>query len=91
MTPCDTEPMPVYDYKCTACGSREEHILLAGEAAPSGCRACGGALKRAWGGGRLLVSLEGWGFSRNDSLVSDRGPRKDWRQLKERADRIRDE
>jgi putative FmdB family regulatory protein len=84
--------MPVFDYRCTACGEREEHILLAGEAAPTACKACGGALKRAYGGARVHVSLEGWGFSRNDGLISDsRAPRKDWKALKERADRLRDE
>lgn len=82
--------MPVYDYKCTACGEREEHILLGGEAAPAACRACGGELKRAWGG-RVGVALEGWGFSRTDALLPERGPRKPWRLLKERAERIADE
>jgi putative FmdB family regulatory protein len=83
--------VPVYDYKCAACGKREEHILLAGEPPPSSCRACGGELKRAWGGGRVHIALEGWGFSRNDMLLPERGPRRDWKALKERADRIRDE
>jgi putative FmdB family regulatory protein len=83
--------MPVYDFKCTACGNREEHILLAGEALPEACANCGGALKRAWGGGRVHISLEGWGFSRNDGLVPERGPRRDWKELKRRAEQIRDE
>jgi putative FmdB family regulatory protein len=83
--------VPVFDFKCTACGAREEHIVLGSEAAPTTCSACGGALKRAYGGSRVHVALEGWGFSRNDSLVSDDRPRKDWKALKERADRIRDE
>jgi putative FmdB family regulatory protein len=83
--------MPVFDFKCTACGSREEHVLLNGEAPPETCAVCGGALKRAWAGSRVLVNLEGWGFSRNDSLVREGSRRKDWKALKERADRIRDE
>lgn len=83
--------MPVYDYKCAACGNREEHILLFSDPAPEKCAKCGGALKRAWGGGRVMISLEGWGFSRNDGLVSERGPRKDWKALKRKAEQIRDE
>lgn len=83
--------MPVFDYKCRACEAREEHILLAGEKPPTACRACGGELRRAWGGGRLHVSLEGWGFSKTDALLPERGPRKPWKLLKERAERIVDE
>lgn len=83
--------MPVFDFKCTSCGAREEHILLAGDSAPARCGACGGDLKRAYGGARVHVALEGWGFSRNDGLVSSDRPRKNWKALKERADRIRDE
>jgi putative FmdB family regulatory protein len=83
--------MPVYDYRCSACGAREEHILLGSDPAPVACATCGGALKRAYGGGRIGISLQGWGFSRNDGLVREDRPRKDWKALKERADRIRDE
>lgn len=82
--------MPVYDYKCTACGDRREHVLLPGEAVPERCEACGGALKRAWGG-RVHVSLEGWGFSRTDALLPEDRPRRSWKLLKERAERIVDE
>jgi putative FmdB family regulatory protein len=81
--------VPVYDYKCTSCGNREEHILLGSEPAPTSCDECGGSLKRVYGGGRVHISLEGWGFSRNDSLIGDtRG--KDFKALRERADRLRD-
>lgn len=84
--------MPVFDFQCTECSERTEHILLAGEDPPAACAACGGALKRAWGGARIHINLEGWGFSKNDALISDaRAPRKDFKTLKERAQRIRDE
>lgn len=82
--------MPVFDYKCTKCGEREEHIVLPDEAAPTRCASCGGALRRAFGGGRVLVNLQGWGFSKTDSLIADsRG--KDFKALKERAERIVEE
>jgi putative FmdB family regulatory protein len=83
--------MPVFDYRCASCGEREEHILLGSEPAPTKCAACGGALKRAYGGGRVHISLEGWGFSRNDALIPGDRRGKDWKALKERADRLRDE
>lgn len=82
--------MPVFDYKCTRCGAREEHVLLGGEAPPAACRACGGALKRAWSG-RIQVNLEGWGFSKTDALLPEDRPRRDWKTLKERAQRIAEE
>jgi len=81
--------VPVFEFKCTSCPAREEHVLLPGEPAPSACAACGAGLKRAWNA-RIHVSLEGWGFSKTDSLISDtRG--KDFKAMKERAQRIVEE
>ena len=82
--------MPVYEYKCTACGAREEQIRGFSDPPPETCAVCGGALKRVWSG-RVHVSLEGWGFSKTDSLVSGDKSGKDFKKLKERADKIRDE
>jgi putative FmdB family regulatory protein len=82
--------VPVFDYKCTKCGAREEHIVLPDEDAPTDCSACGGALRRAFGGARVRVNLQGWGFSKTDALIADtRG--KDFKALKERAERIVEE
>lgn len=82
--------MPVFGYKCIACGAREDAIVLPGEEAPAACNACGGDLKRTWGG-RVHISLQGWGFSKTDSYLPDDRPRRDFKQLKERAERISDE
>jgi putative FmdB family regulatory protein len=83
--------MPVFGYKCTACGAREDAIVLPGEDPPAACSACGKkGLKRTWGG-RLHITLEGWGFSKTDSYLPDDRPRRDFKQLKERAERISDE
>jgi putative FmdB family regulatory protein len=38
--------MPIYDLRCSQCGTTQEVILLGGEAAPTVCRACGGELRR---------------------------------------------
>ncbi len=81
--------MPVFEYKCTGCGERAEHIVLPTEEEPTACASCGGSLKKVFGGGRLTVRLEGWGFSKTDSLIADtRG--KDFKKLRERAERIVD-
>ena len=82
--------MPVFGFKCQACGARSDHIVLPGEESPTNCSVCGGALKRTWSG-RLHVSLEGWGFSKTDGYLSDNRPRRDFKQLKERAERLTDE
>ncbi|MHB8510750.1 MAG: FmdB family zinc ribbon protein [Actinomycetota bacterium] len=84
--------MPVFDFKCAECHERSEFIVLTGEEPPTTCPSCGGPLKRAYSGGRVRINLEGWGFSRNDALISDtKAPRKNWKEMKERANQIRDE
>jgi len=82
--------MPVFGYRCTACGARSDHIVLPGEDLPTACTVCGGDLKRTWSG-RLGVSLEGWGFKKTDSYLPDDRPRRNFKELKERAERIADE
>ena len=82
--------MPVFGFKCQACGARTDHIVLPGEDAPSTCSVCGGDLKRTWSG-RLHISLEGWGFKKTDGYLSDDRPRRDFKELKERAERMTDE
>ena len=82
--------MPVFGYKCSK-GHREDAIVLPGEKPPTKCKECGAKLKRTYGG-RVSVQLQGWGFSKTDSYISDdRGPRRDFKQLKERAERLTDE
>lgn len=81
--------MPLYEYRCTACSRVEEHLQKVGAAAPAdGCAVCGGTLKRKFS--RVAVKYQGWGFSATDSLVSEPGT-KDFKALRDRADRIADE
>jgi len=82
--------MPVFGYKCTACGARADHVVLPGETPPTTCSDCGGQLKRTWGG-RVSIQLEGWGFKKTDSYLPEDRPRRDFKTLKERAERITDE
>ena len=82
--------MPIFGFKCTACDHREDVIVLPGEDTPTACSRCGGEIKRTWTG-RVHISLEGWGFSKTDSYLPDDRPRRDFKQLKERAERLTDE
>ena len=82
--------MPVYEYACTECGEVEDHLLRLGMAWIDPCASCGGVLRRKYS--RVAVRYEGWGFSSTDKLISDAaGPRKDFKQLRQRAERISDE
>lgn len=78
--------MPVYEYTCRACGQVEEHLQPLGSGAPGPCGSCGGELRRRWS--RVAVKYEGWGFNTTDRLIPDDRPRKDFRTLRERAERI---
>lgn len=80
--------MPVYEYACRSCSAVEDHLLRLGEEWEQPCAACGGELRRKFS--RVAVKYEGWGFTSTDSLVNDtRG--KDYKALRERAERISDE
>jgi putative FmdB family regulatory protein len=80
--------MPIYEFACTVCGEVEEHLLPLGDAGPEACAACGEPLRRKFS--RVAVKYQGWGFTATDSLVKDtRG--KDFKDLRDRAERISDE
>jgi putative FmdB family regulatory protein len=80
--------VPIYEYACRACAAVEEHLLPLGADGPEACAACGGPLRRKFS--RVAVRYEGWGFTSTDKLVGDtRG--KDYKALRERAERISDE
>ena len=75
--------MPVFEYRCAACATEVEAIVLPGEAAPAACAECGGQLVRRWS--RVGVQLVGWGFARNDAMIGDDGRRKPFRQIRDKA------
>ena len=82
--------MPVYEFACPDCGAVEEHLLPLGSGPPGPCAACGGALRKKFS--RVAVRYGSWGFSATDKLVSDdKAPRKDFKTLRDRAERIADE
>jgi len=78
--------MPVYEYRCRACGATREEIQPMGAAPPEACVECGGELKRIYG--RVAVTFSGWGFRRTDGLVPEDRPRKDFKKLREKAEEI---
>ncbi|HEY7281583.1 MAG TPA: FmdB family zinc ribbon protein [Actinomycetota bacterium] len=80
--------MPIYGYRCAACGHELEELQPMGADPPGPCPACGGDLRRTYG--RVGVVFAGWGFNANDRLLPGDRPRKDFRTLKERAERIRE-
>lgn len=80
--------MPVYQYRCRSCGTDTEEIQPMGAPAPGGCQRCGGELRRVYG--RVGVRFSGWGFSSTDALVPGDRPRKDFKQLRDKADEIAD-
>jgi putative FmdB family regulatory protein len=80
--------MPVYEYRCGACGELTEAVQPMGAPPPGSCPTCGGdELKRVYS--RVGVVFQGWGFRRNDALIDDRrAPRKDFKTLKSKAEEI---
>jgi putative FmdB family regulatory protein len=81
--------MPIYEYRCDACGERVELLQALGTGPPGeGCPSCAGCLRRVFS--RVAVRYGSWGFRHTDALVPDtRG--KDYRTLHERAERLSDE
>jgi len=80
--------MPVYEYRCRACGATLEELQPVGASAPGPCPACGGELRRVYG--RVGIRFGSWGFRSTDRLVPGDRPKKDFRALREKADEIAD-
>jgi putative FmdB family regulatory protein len=80
--------MPIYAFRCRACGHDFEEISPLGATQPRTCEKCGGEAKQRFT--RVAVKYGSWGFSSTDSLVSDtRG--KDFKELRAKAEQISDE
>jgi putative FmdB family regulatory protein len=80
--------VPLYLFRCTACATEAEHLLPLGETADRPCEQCGQPAKHRFA--RIAVKYNSWGFGATDNLVGDsRG--KDFKQLRETAEKISDE
>jgi len=80
--------VPIYPYRCLACGHELEEMQPMGSGPPGPCPKCGGKLKRTWGA--VGIRFSGWGFSKTDSLTPEDRPKKDFRKLKEKAEELTD-
>jgi putative FmdB family regulatory protein len=81
--------MPVYEFRCGDCEGDLEVVRPMGRTEPpEACPSCGGSrMRRRWS--RVDVRFEGWGFSRTDALLpEDRRARRDYQDLKRKADEI---
>jgi putative FmdB family regulatory protein len=78
--------VPIYEYRCQACGATREELQSVGAPAPEACEVCGGPLRKIYG--RVGVRLSGWGFRSTDRLVPGDRPRKDFKSLRDKADEI---
>jgi putative FmdB family regulatory protein len=52
--------MPLYAYRCTACGAREEHIQKFSDPPIERCETCGGALEKELTGAAFHLKGGGW-------------------------------
>jgi putative FmdB family regulatory protein len=80
--------MPIYLFRCEACGGETEQLLPLGDTADRPCPTCGETSRHRFA--RIGVRFNGWGFGATDGLVGDtRG--KDFKALRETAEKIADE
>lgn len=54
------ETLPLYEYRCTACGHRYEKIQKVSEASDTVCPACGGPVERPLAAPALQFKGAGW-------------------------------
>lgn len=52
--------MPIYEYRCAACGEKEEHIQKVSDPPPSGCASCGGRLEKQMTAAAFRLKGGGW-------------------------------
>lgn len=81
--------MPVYEYRCQACGAGTDRLLAHEQAdEPGPCPDCGGRLDRRFS--RVGVRLDAWGFTQTDGWVPERPGRGDFDTVRRRAEQIAD-
>lgn len=52
--------MPLYAYRCTACGAHEEHLQRFSDPPMTKCEVCGGALEKELTGAAFHLKGGGW-------------------------------
>ena len=82
--------MPVYEYNCPDCGHRCDLLQPMDTERIADCDKCGAKSKRVFSS-RIVVKYEGWGFDATDKLLPEASrSKRDFKQLKEKADQIMD-
>jgi len=62
--------MPIYDYRCGACGRTVEVIHAIGAEGPSSCEVCGGAMRKALSA--PAIHFKGSGWAKKDAQSASR-------------------
>jgi putative FmdB family regulatory protein len=65
------DPVPTYEYACTACGHRLEAVQSFSDDALTVCPECGDALRKVYGA--VGIVLKGSGFYKTDSRAAANG------------------
>lgn len=65
--------MPIYTYRCTACGHTFEELILRAGDVPTACPRCGGTVERTYSGSVGLV-FKGSGFYITDYARKSSSP-----------------
>ncbi len=60
--------MPLYDYRCTACGREVEVMHGIYDSGPSECQHCGGAMRKALS--PPAIHFKGSGWAKKDAAAS---------------------
>jgi putative FmdB family regulatory protein len=66
--PITEDPVPTYEYACTACGHRLEAVQKFTDDPLTECPECGGALRKVYGA--VGIVLKGSGFYKTDSRAA---------------------
>ena len=60
--------MPLYDYRCTACGREVEVMHGMNDGGPEACEACGGAMSKVLSS--PAIHFKGSGWAKKDAAAS---------------------
>lgn len=83
--------MPVYEYRCGACGHSFDLIQSVDTERVADCEKCGAEARRVFSP-RVAIRYEGWGFNATDKLLPESSRvKRDFKQLREKAEQIMDE
>lgn len=83
--------MPVYEYKCTGCGSRFDLLQSMDAEKTAGCEECGCEAKRVFSP-RIAIKYRGWGFNSTDKLLPESSrSQRDFKQISEKAEQLMSE